>query len=183
MHQLTKEKKKEWRLPQTWMKHDKPEEAVEDICDIRILTKSCGLEALLRQRRQCEGEKAKLFQQLHQAHGFWFLVLAMDALKLWNSLLRLDGNWVSQRTHWVWCPTELPWQTWSRVCFSYSRSPVQILDNLWLIARVTGTSVLAPTCTHAWVTSQRLHNVQEPERLKEASDGVLPSSSDESSWP
>lgn len=30
----------------------------------------------------------------------------------------------------------------------------------------------------AWVTS----HVQEPERVKEA-DGVLPSSSDESSWP
>ncbi len=67
------------------MNHDKPEETVEDICDIRILAKSCGLEALLRQRRQCEGEKAKLFQQLHQAHGFWFLLLAMDALKIFCS--------------------------------------------------------------------------------------------------
>lgn len=35
---------------------------------------------------------------------------------LWNSILRLDGNWVSQRTHYVWCPTKLQRQTWSRVC-------------------------------------------------------------------
>ena len=35
---------------------------------------------------------------------------------LWNSMLRLDGNWVSQRTHYVWCPAKLQRQTWSRVC-------------------------------------------------------------------
>lgn len=76
---------------ETWlsqrMNHDKPlggDRFLTFVTSeiIRIFTRSCSLEALLRQRRQCEGEKAKLFQQLHQAHGFWFLVLATDALKL-----------------------------------------------------------------------------------------------------
>lgn len=36
--------------------------------------------------------------------GSWVLILGAGNGNSWNSILRLDGNWVSRRTHYVWCP-------------------------------------------------------------------------------